>query len=493
MAEKSQRRVMLEQSLAEDPNDPFLRYGLAVQCLRDGDVNEGRERLHALIAEHPDDQIAAYQQLGQSYMESGEQSLAIAMFRAGIEGLGSGAIGTRRPRWKASSPRWAERRSDGVAMSAIFTFPNRILFGGGCAEVSGRGAVPAACLPATGGHRPGPPGVGDRRGGLPRLESALLFDAVQANPTEADVLAGLDRYHAARCDGLVGIGGGSPIDAAKAIRLLVTHPGRLADYDLTTGGLDRIRPELPPMVAVPTTAGTGSEAGRGALILLPQTGRKTIILSPHLLPSVAICDPELTRDLPPVLTAGTGMDAFTHCVESYLSTIPHPICDGIALEGLRHISRGLEAAVRDGSNAEAREAMMMGALLGGISFHKGLGVIHALSHALGSEGRAHHGTLNAILLPHALRFNRESALPRLAELAARLGLGRGGEGPGHLITLTELVLARLPLPRSLRKVDGLRHDRIAEYAHLAMLDYCHRTNPRPCTQVDLEQLLDRAW
>ena len=203
---------------------------------------------------------------------------------------------------------------------------------------------------------------------------------------------------------------------------------------------------MPPMMAVPTTAGTGSEVGRGTLIQLPQTGRKTAILSVHLLPSTAICDPDLTTDLPPDLTAGTGMDAFTHCVESYLSTTFHPICDGIAVEGLKYISKGLETAVRDGSNVEARTAMMMGALLGGISFHKGLGVVHALSHALGCTGRVHHGTLNAILLPHALRFNREAAGPRMAELGGRLGLGRGGDAAGHLITLTELVLARLPFP-----------------------------------------------
>ena len=187
------------------------------------------------------------------------------------------------------------------------------------------------------------------------------------------------------------------------------------------------------------------------------------------------------------------MDAFTHCVESYLSTTVHPICDGIAVEGLRYISRGLETAVRDGSNAEARSAMMMGALLGGISFHKGLGVVHALSHALGCRGRAHHGTLNAILLPHALRFNRDAAGPRMADLAGRLGLGRGGDAAGHLITLTELVLARMPLPRRLREVEGLDNDRIAEYARLALLDHCHATNPRSCKQSDLEDLLDRAW
>ncbi len=383
--------------------------------------------------------------------------------------------------------------SDGAAMPAIFTFPNRILFGAGARaslaeelaflRVSRPLVVTDAGLQAT--------GLVDEV--VSGLEGAVVFGEVHANPTEGDVLAGLDCYRRRGCDGVVGLGGGSPIDAAKAVRLLTSHPGRLADYNLTAGGLERIRPDMPPMVAIPTTAGTGSEAGRGALIQLPETGRKTIVLSPHLLPSVAICDPELTRGLSPILTAGTGMDAFTHCIESYLSTTIHPICDGIALEGLRHVSKGLEAAVRDGSNAEAREAMMMGSLLGGISFHKGLGVVHSLSHALGSEGRVHHGTLNAILLPHALRFNREAALPRLSELAARLGLGRGGEGASHLITLTELVLARLPLPRRLGDVAGLRHDRIPEYARLAMLDHCHRTNPRPCTQDDMERLLDRAW
>jgi alcohol dehydrogenase class IV len=378
-------------------------------------------------------------------------------------------------------------------MPAILTFPNRIIFGAGA-----RAELPRE-LARLGVARPlvvTDPGL--RASGLAAevvaaLESTVLFDGVQANPTEADVLAGLDRYHAQGCDGIIAVGGGSPIDAAKAIRLLVTHPGCLADYDLTTGGLDRIGPDLPPMAAVPTTAGTGSEAGRGALIQLPQTGRKSIVLSPYLLPSVAVCDPELTWGLPPALTAGTGMDALTHCVESYLSTTYHPICDGIALEGLRYVSRGLEAAVRDGSDHDAREALMMGALLGGISFHKGLGVVHSLSHALGAEGRVHHGTLNAILLPHALRFNREAALPRLSDLAARLGLGRSGEGPSHLITLTELVLARLPLPKRLGELAGLCRERIPEYARLALLDHCHKTNPRPCTQPDLERLLDEAW
>ncbi|MGE3819546.1 MAG: iron-containing alcohol dehydrogenase [Isosphaeraceae bacterium] len=375
---------------------------------------------------------------------------------------------------------------------ATLTFPNRILIGDGA-----RGKLQAE-LARLGVNRPlivTDPGI-VAAGLLTEVvtwDDPIVHQGVQANPTEADVLEALAVYKERDCDGLIGLGGGSPIDAAKATRLLVTHPGSLADYDVTAGGIDRITADLPPMVAIPTTAGTGSEAGRGALIQLPATGRKTAVLSPHLLPSVSLCDPELTRGLPPALTAGAGMDAFSHCVESYLSITIHPVCDGIALEGLKYVAKGLENAVRHGDDAEARRSLSTGALLGGISFHKGLGVVHALSHALGSEGRVHHGTLNAILLPHALRFNRAAAEDRLSDLANRLGVGRGVEGPGHLITLTELILARLPLPQRLGRVEGLDRDRIPHYARLAMLDHCHRTNPRPCTSAELETLLDNAW
>jgi 4-hydroxybutyrate dehydrogenase len=380
-----------------------------------------------------------------------------------------------------------------VTAIATFTFPNRILLGEGVrrtlnAELARLGVARPLVI-----SDPGLVAAGVVEEVVGTLPAAVIFTGVQANPTEDDVRAGLDVYRESACDGLVGLGGGSPIDAAKAIRLLTTHPGRLEDYDFTTGGLEKIGSNLPPMIAVPTTAGTGSEAARGTLIQLAGTGRKTIVLSPHLLPSVALCDPELTLGLPPVLTAGTGMDAFTHCVESYLSTTVHPICDGIALEGLRYVSRGLETAVRDGRDLTARRSLMTGALLGGISFHKGLGVVHSLSHALGAEGRVHHGTLNAILLPHAFRFNRHVAAERLTDLAARLGVGRGSEGPGHLIALSELILAGLPLPRRLGEVAGLSRERIPEYARLAMLDHCHRTNPRPCTLADMEDLLARAW
>jgi 4-hydroxybutyrate dehydrogenase len=378
-------------------------------------------------------------------------------------------------------------------MPAIFTFPNRILFGEGSVA-----SLPAELARLNVRHPlivtdPGLVETGLVAQATVGLDRPTLHTGVEPNPTEGDVLRGLSLYRDHGCDGLVGLGGGSPIDAAKAIRLLVTHPGRLSDYDLTTGGADKITDQLPPMLAIPTTAGTGSECGRGALVQLPATGRKTIVLSQYLLPSVAICDPDLTRTMPATLTAGTGMDAFTHCIESYLSTNLHPICDGIALEGLRYVSQGLETSVRDGSDVKARRSMMMGALLGGISFHKGLGAVHSLSHALGGQGRAHHGTLNAILLPHVLRFNREAAESRMGDLSAHLGMGRNGDAAGHLIALAELVLARLPLPKRLGEIEGLEPSRIPEYARLAMLDHCHKTNPRPCLQSDLEEILDRAW
>ncbi|GIW87990.1 MAG: iron-containing alcohol dehydrogenase [Isosphaeraceae bacterium] len=375
----------------------------------------------------------------------------------------------------------------------VFTFPTRVVFGDGVArqvgeELSRSGVARPLVVTDRGLVESG---LFDRV--FAGVRQAVLFDGVQSNPTEADCLAGLALFRARGCDGVIGFGGGSPIDAAKAIRLLATHPGELADYDVTRGGMGRITANLPPMLAIPTTAGTGSEVGRAALIQLPQTGRKSAILSPYLIPNVAICDPELTRDLSPSLTAGTGMDALSHATESYLSSTFHPPCDGIALEALRYIARGLESSVRDGRDAEARRAMMMGSLLGGMSLQKGLGIVHALSHALGAEGRVHHGTLNAILLPHALRYNRPAAESRMVDLGMQFGLGRSADSAGHLIVLYELLLNRLPLPKRLGEVDGLDAARIGQYAERATRDHCLRTNPRPASTAELEELLREAW
>jgi alcohol dehydrogenase class IV len=374
-----------------------------------------------------------------------------------------------------------------------FSFPNRILFGDGARNQL------ANELDRLGIERPlvvSDPGVvalASVEALIRSLRAATVFVGVQPNPTEDDCLAGLEVYRKRGRDGVVSIGGGSAIDAGKAIRLLATHPGTLADYDVNAGGMSRITANLPSMVAVPTTAGTGSEAGRGTLIQLPSTGRKTAIISPYMLPSLSVCDPELTYAMPPELTAATGMDALTHAVESYLSPAFHPICDGIAAEALRHMARGLEAAVIDGSDRTARHAMMVAALLAGISFHKGLGATHALSHALGSRGRVHHGTLNAILLPHVLRFNRPACESRLADLALLLGLNRTTDAAGHFVTLVDLLLARLPLPKKLGEIEGLQREEIPRFADLAQKDHCLKTNPRPASHTDLVELLEAAW
>jgi len=293
----------------------------------------------------------------------------------------------------------------------------------------------------------------------PNLVAIGLAESVLSTLPGANVWTGggeaaaVARFREDGRDGLAALGGGSVIAAARAIREAL-------------GG--------PPLVAIPTTGGAGVEMIATA-------------------PSPAISDPALARSLPPDLTAATGLDALGHCIESFLATGFQPFADAAAVEGLRHIFRGLEAAIQDGSDLDARSAMAVGSLLGGTAANKGLGVAHALARAAESDAPGRHATLAAVLLPHALRFNREAAEPRMADLASRLGLGRAGDGPGHLITLVELLRANAPLPRKLRDVPGLARDRIAEYARLALLDPAVASNPRPCTPAVLEDLLDRAW
>src|SRR4051794_34728773 len=270
--------------------------------------------------------------------------------------------------------------------------------------------------------------------GMPRL----IFDDVPSNPTEEAACAALSLYRDNTCDGVIGFGGGSPIDLAKAVAILATHPEPLAQYAAIEGGLGRITDRVAPVIAIPTTAGTGSEVGRAALITLAD-GRKLGLVSPHLIPRRAICDPDLTLGLPQRLTAATGMDALSHCIETFLSPRFNPPAEAIALDGAGRIMRHLERAVADGADREARSELMMGALEGGLTFQKGLGAVHALSHALGSltEPALHHGTLNAALLPPVLRFNAGHVGDKYERLILQLHLccrygpvlgacGRGG-------------------------------------------------------------------
>lgn len=323
---------------------------------------------------------------------------------------------------------------------------------------------------------------------LPGDAPPIVFDDVPSNPTEAAALLALAVYRRERCDGLIGFGGGSPLDLAKAVAILATHPEPLAQYAAIDGGVPRITAAVAPVIAIPTTAGTGSEVGRGALMNLSD-GRKVGLISPHLIPKRAICDPDLTLGLPPGLTAATAMDALSHCIETFLSPNYNPPAEAIALDGAGRIIRHLERAVANGSDREARLELMMGALEGGMTFQKGLGAVHGLSHALGSlkEPSLHHGMLNAVLLPPVLRFNESHVGDKYARLAAAMGLDRGIDLAGWI----EGLNARIGLPRSLKE-KGVTAGMIAEIAAKAERDHSTPTNPRPCTAEDYARLMRQS-
>ena len=323
----------------------------------------------------------------------------------------------------------------------------------------------------------------------PSLRGAVLFDEVPSNPTEAAVETAVAIYQARGCDGLVAIGGGSPIDLAKAVALRATHPGPLSTYAAILGGVARITPAVAPVIAIPTTSGTGSEVGRAALVTLSD-GRKLGFISPHLIPRQAICDPVLTLGLPPRLTAATGMDALTHCIETYLSPRDNPPAEAIALDGLARAAANILRATGNGTDREARREMMMAALEGGLTFQKGLGAVHSLSHALGAlkAPSLHHGTLNAVLLPAVLRFNEPAARAKFEALRRALGLQAGADLARHVEDLN----ARLGLPKGLGDM-GVPREVVADVAEAALADHSTATNPRPVAVADFRRLLEEAW
>ncbi len=295
-----------------------------------------------------------------------------------------------------------------------------------------------------------------------------VFDATPANPTEVAVMQALALYRRENCDGILAVGGGSSIDLAKGVRLLTVHPPPLKYYVAIDGGMARIKGPLPPMIAVPTTAGTGSEVGRGAVLIL-QDGRKLGIVSPLLLPSLAICDPELTYGLP-----------------TFMAPAVNPPAEAIALDGLARGQGAIRTAVAEGSNAEARWSMMMAAMEGAMAFQKGLGAVHALSHPLGAlPGQPlHHGTLNAVLLPAVLRFNREAIGQKWARLEAILG----GAPDAQIAELNQ----DLGLPAGLSAM-GVKEARLPEIADAALHDHCHATNPRRASAADYLAILREAF
>jgi len=315
-----------------------------------------------------------------------------------------------------------------------------------------------------------------------------VFDQTPSNPTEAAVRAAREVFAAHRADGIVAVGGGSSIDLAKGLAILATHPGELKTYATIEGGSPRITEAVAPVIAVPTTAGTGSEVARGAIVIVDDH-RKLGFHSWHLLPKAAICDPELTLGLPAGLTAATGMDAIAHCMETFMAAPFNPPADGIALDGLERGWAHIERATRDGSDREARRHMMASSMQGAMAFQKGLGCVHSLSHSLGGVNpKLHHGTLNAMFLPAVVRFNASADSVRqerrLERMAHAMGLQSATDIPEAIADMS----ARLGLPRGLAamQVDTDWTERIVAGA---LADHCHKTNPRLASADDYREML----
>ena len=329
---------------------------------------------------------------------------------------------------------------------------------------------------------------------LPGNMPLTLYDGTPENPTEAAMRDALRIYKEEGCDGIIAIGGGSPMDLAKAVALMATHPGTsLQPYSFVEGGAGKITAAVAPIVAIPTTSGTGSEVSRGGVIIM-DSGRKLAIGSPHLIPKLALIDPELTLSLPPHLTAGTGMDAFTHNIECFLANVFNPPADSIALDGLEKAWNNVERATRDGQDREARYNMAMAAMEGAMVFQKGLGAVHALSHPTGGlKGyRTHHGTLNAIYLPAVLRFNEPAVGDKFRKVGQVMGLKESEQNAAGVAEAVAALNERLGIPKGLSKV-GLKDDTIEQIADGALGDHCHLSTPRQPTRAQYIELIQQSW
>ena len=319
----------------------------------------------------------------------------------------------------------------------------------------------------------------------------LIFDQTPSNPTENAVIAATAIYKNKQCDGLIAIGGGSSIDCAKGVAILATHDQSLSTYATIEGGSLKITENTAPLIAIPTTSGTGSEVARGAIIIL-NDGRKLGFHSWHLMPRAAICDPALTLGLPPSLTAATGMDAIAHCMETFMAAPFNPPADGIALDGLGRAWSFIEKATHHGHDQEARLNMMSASMQGAMAFQKGLGCVHSLSHSLGGVNpKLHHGTLNALFLPAVIRFNAQAPSViqerRLERMAAAMGLKSGSDLPEAILDMN----ARLKLPKGLSEL-GVEKAMYPKIIAGAMADHCHKTNPRLASQEDYERMLNES-
>jgi 4-hydroxybutyrate dehydrogenase len=383
---------------------------------------------------------------------------------------------------------------------SAMSFPTRVVFGAGCVR-----ELPAE-LERIGAQRPlivvdrGIVGAGIARRVSDVLENAgvrhQIFERVDPNPVEKNVWDGVEAYKSAGCDSIVGLGGGSPLDVAKIIALMIHHPQPISRYDDATGGDRYVTPNVPPIIAIPTTAGTGSEVGRSGVIILDDTKRKTVIFSPYLLAKAALLDPELTLGLPPFITAATGIDALTHNIEAYIAKGNHPYADAMAIAGMTRVAKYLVRAVKNGqTDIEAREQMLIASSMGAIAFQKGLGAAHSLAHALSPVAGMHHGHANALVLPAVLAFNREAAQPRLADVAVAMGFDARASVAEKAAGAVELVTA-LKLESGLTgglSQHGVKEDMIPALISKSVEDACHQSNPRACTADDFRALIKAAW
>ena len=325
-----------------------------------------------------------------------------------------------------------------------------------------------------------------------------IFDGINPNPVEENVTKGVKKYQSGKYDGIIALGGGSAMDVAKTIRFMAVHDPPLAQYDDAFGGEEKIVNPLPPLYAIPTTAGTGSEVGRSSVITLKETGKKTIFFHPDLMPDIAVLDPTLTTGLPPHITAATGMDAYTHCMEAYLADNFHPMADAIAVEGMKLILENLPKVIKEPENIDARGKMLLAASMGAIAFQKGLGMIHSMAHPLSAEHNLHHGLANAMLIPASLEFSIKKALDeKMVSLIEKFK------------NITEIISCKTlsdidNLPYLLREFinsaginlglenENIREDQIKKLSQLAFEDSCHVTHPFPVTIKDFATVLSNS-
>ena len=383
-----------------------------------------------------------------------------------------------------------------------FAFPTSILFGAGARrEVAPhlRKAGFTRPLVVTDRGLAALPVFANFCNGLDGVTHAV-FSGIWGNPVRSQVIEGANAYRAHDADSIIGIGGGAALDVAKAIAVSATHVGDILEYAWDHPQVRPIDKPLPWFVAVPTTAGTGSEVGRSSVIGDDVTHVKKIVFSPALLAKAVFADPELTLDLPAAITAATGMDALTHNVESYLSPAWHPLCDGIAVEGVRIAARALPAVVANGRDLGARSDMLMCSMMGAIAFQKDLGAVHSCAHALSTVADLHHGLANGIMIDHVMRFNLGVATAKLAELArvARVPDGDGGSDEARadaFVAWLGALKRTLGIPATLSAYQAPRRvttDDIERLVEVAVADTCHQTNPRPCTADDFRRIFAGA-